>query len=38
MGMGIRATKRVTGGVWLASGARGRWPKPGTSWRAMKWR
>ena len=38
MGMGIRATKRVTGGVWLASGARGRWLNAGTTGCAGKWR
>jgi hypothetical protein len=38
MGMGIRATKRVTGGVWLASGALGRWLSAGTTGPAMKWR
>ena len=40
MGMGIRATKRVAGGVWLASGSLGRWLTAGTGapGRASKWR
>ena len=38
MRMGFCATKRVAGGVRLASGALDRWLNAGTTGRAGKWR